>query len=299
MPTLEQLVRERTSRLNRAPEALVSSVEKIQRGLLQDVLALLTDLQREGDTIVRSAENLTKAAQITEALKSVLTGKDYLTALTRFANEFDATKVANDKIFDKAFPDFTTSELADLTLANSKAAAIEALAGATATTNFLRPLQGAIEQAVTSGANWRDTLQILSRLTVGDAEYQGKLAQHAKQVAWDALAVADRTYADNVAQDLGAEWFLYAGTEIATTREFCRDRVGKYYTRPMIEAWAELDWSGKMAETTNANTIFQNLGGWNCRHVLVPVSAAVVPEWLRAKAEGRTTGQSSVARAGG
>lgn len=299
MPTLLELVRDRTTRLNRAPEALVSSVEKIQRGLLQDVLKLVAELDRDGEVIVRSAANLTKAAQITEALKGVLTGKEYLTALTRFANEFDATKQANDKLFAKAFPDFQTSELADLTLANSKAAAIEALAGATATTNFLRPLQGVIEQAVTSGANWRDTLQILTRLTVGDAEYQGKLAQHAKQVAWDALAVADRTYADNIAQDLGAEWFLYAGTEIATTRPFCEERVGKYYTRAQVEAWAELDWAGKMKETTNANTIFQNLGGWNCRHVLVPVSAAAVPEWLRAKTEGRTTGQSSTARAGG
>lgn len=299
MPTLLELVRDRTARLNRAPEALVSSVEKIQRGLLQDVLRLVADLQRDGDVIVRSAANLGKAAEITEALRGVLTGKDYLTALTRFANEFDATKKANDKIFAKAFPDFEASELADLTLANSKAAAIEALAGATATTNFLRPLQGAIEQAVTSGANWRETLQVLSRLTIGDAEYQGKLAQHAKQVAWDALAVADRTYADGVAQDLGAEWFLYAGTEIATTRPFCEERVGKYYTRAQVESWASLEWAGKMNETTNANTIFQNLGGWNCRHVLVPVSAALVPEWLRAKTEGRTTGQSSTARAGG
>lgn len=299
MPTLQELIRARSARLNRAPEALVSSVEKIQRGLLQDVLRLVADLERDGDNIVRNAANLTRASQITEALRGVLTGKDYLTALTQFASEFDATKVANDKIFDKAFPDFSASELADLTLQNSKAAAIEALAGATATTNFLQPLKGAIEQAVTSGANWRDTLQILSRLTVGDAEYQGKLAQHAKQVAWDALAVADRTYADNLAQDLGAEWFLYAGTEIQTTRPFCQERVGKYYTRAMVESWAELDWAGKMKETTNANTIFQNLGGWNCRHILVPVSAAVVPEWLRARAEGRTTGQSSTAQAGG
>lgn len=278
MPTFNQLVRDRAARLNRAPQALLTRVDRIQKSALQTVIELLGSLERDGDTIIRNASNLAKSAEITNALKGILTGKEYLSALAEFASEFDKTKVANDKIFAKTFTDFTTNEVADLTLQQSKAYAVELLAGATAQTGFLLPLRGAIEQAVTSGASWQQTLKQMSTLINGDADVLGKLEQHVKQVAWDALAVADRSYSFSVAEDLGAEWFLYAGTEIQTTREFCQERVGKYFRRAEIESWANLDWAGKMQDTTNSTTIFQNLGGWNCRHVLVPVSAAIVPD---------------------
>jgi hypothetical protein len=300
MPSIQDLIRDRTKRLNAAPDRLLSSVARIQRGILGPILDQLDTLERDASgAIIRSAANLTRAAEITQSLKAVLTGKEYLQALAAFAGEFDASKRTNDAIFRKAFPEFQVSEMADLTLTTSKAAAVDLLAGATATTNFLLPLRGAIEQAVTSGADWRTTLREMTKLINGDADIHGKLEQHVKQVAWDALAVADRSYSAAVSDDLGVEWFLYAGTEIATTRPFCQERVGKYYTRAMVESWADLEWAGKMNENTNSATIFQNLGGWNCRHVLVPVSAASVPEWLRAKVEGRTTGQSSVALNGG
>lgn len=287
MATVQQLINERVARLSRAPEALVTQAEKLQRGILQKLLGELAGLTREGDAIARSAENLTKAAEITAQLQQVLTGREYLTILTEFASEFEASKKTSDRLFRLTFPDFQPSELADLTLATAKARAVDQLAGATATTNFLEPLRGALEQAVTSGASWTETLKTMSRLVVGDEEYQGKLARHVKQVAWDALATADRSYNDAVAQELDAEWFLYSGTELPTTRDFCRERVGKYFTRAQIESWASLDWDGKMAETTNANTIFQNLGGWNCRHILVPVSAAAVPQYVKNLTEGR------------
>lgn len=288
MPTLQELVRERTRRLNAAPAELLADVGKIQRGVLTRINDLLTTLDVDATgAIVRSAANLTKAAEITGALKSILTGPEYLKALATFASQFDAAKETNDRLFRKSFKEFSASEVADITLATSKASAVELLAGATATTNFLLPLKGAIEQAITSGADWRTTLREMTTLINGGADTAGKLEQHVKQVAWDALAVADRSYADAVSQDLGVEWYLYAGTEIATTRPFCQERVGKYYTRRMIETWADLDWAGKMKDNTNSATIFQNLGGWNCRHVLVPVSRASVPDYVLNMAEGR------------
>jgi hypothetical protein len=80
-----------------------------------------------------------------------------------------------------------------------------------------------------------------------------------------------------VASDaVGAEFFLYQGRPIDTTRPFCRARAGKYWHRREIESWADEEWSGKTKGTTTA-TIFNYLGGYNCRHVLVPVRQDVVP----------------------
>lgn len=286
MATLRQLINDRSDRLARAPEQLVTRVERLQRGIFQRILARLNELKRNAaGAIERTAENLAVAAQVTEELRGVLTGPEYLGALAQFAAEFDKSKATQDEIFRRTFPEYTSSELGDLTLATSKARAVELLAGATATTGFLEPLRGAIEQAVTSGSSWVETVQQLSGLINGTADVQGKLARHVKQVAWDALAVADRSYAEAVASDLQVEWYFYSGTELPTTRDFCRERLGKYWHESEIRAWASLDWGGKMTESTNSTTIFQNLGGWNCRHVLVPVSTSAVPAADRARIE--------------
>jgi hypothetical protein len=92
----------------------------------------------------------------------------------------------------------------------------------------------------------------------------------------DLVSVYERTATSVAAEAVGAEFFLYQGRPIDTTRPFCRDRSNKYYHKREIAGWADEDWNGKMAGTTSA-TIFQYLGGYNCRHVLVPVRQDQVP----------------------
>jgi hypothetical protein len=89
-----------------------------------------------------------------------------------------------------------------------------------------------------------------------------------------------RTATAAVAEQVQAEFFLYQGRPIKTTREFCAEREGKYWHREEIKQWgrdaaAGDGWDG-MVEGTNEQTIFLHLGGWygarnSCRHVLLPV----------------------------
>jgi len=54
------------------------------------------------------------------------------------------------------------------------------------------------------------------------------------------------------------------------TRDFCSDHAGGIYTQEEIESWADDDWSGKIPGTT-PETIWVNLGGYNCRGTLIPI----------------------------
>lgn len=69
-----------------------------------------------------------------------------------------------------------------------------------------------------------------------------------------------------------------------TTRPFCKARAGKFFHRSEVEAWASMDWAGKMAGT-DARTIFVTRGGYNCQHSLLPVSKFAVPAADRARIE--------------
>lgn len=92
-----------------------------------------------------------------------------------------------------------------------------------------------------------------------------------KQQAHDLLWQTTRNYQQAVSEDLGIKHYLYAGTQIETSRDFCKNRIGKVYTKDEIESWASLNWAGKISATTKAS-IFVYAGGYNCRHTFRPIS---------------------------
>jgi hypothetical protein len=95
--------------------------------------------------------------------------------------------------------------------------------------------------------------------------------------------------------ELGIEWFEYLGGEIPTTRPFCEHREGEIFHRKEIEAWGDGKnsggirdirdgtWAGRI-DGTDSKSIFTLVGGWNCRHYLVPVPDRKVPETVKARA---------------
>ncbi len=99
--------------------------------------------------------------------------------------------------------------------------------------------------------------------------------------------------------DLDTEWFMYTGSNIETTREFCQHLTEKKYIHrseiPTIltgkiddHQCAIYDKTGLpygMIEGTTPENFQVNCGGWNCRHQLVPVADAVVPSDVRRRFE--------------
>lgn len=87
----------------------------------------------------------------------------------------------------------------------------------------------------------------------------------------DALYQFSRAYTEEITKALDTKYYYYMGTKIKTTRSFCRDRVGKAYKKSEVQGWAKLDWGGKIAGT-NGQNIVMYVGGYNCRHRLLPIS---------------------------
>jgi hypothetical protein len=91
--------------------------------------------------------------------------------------------------------------------------------------------------------------------------------------------MTDRSYTQTIADEVGYNWFLYAGGLMKTTRQFCKERNGGYYHRNEVAEWPQTagDWNGKMYGT-NESTIFVTAGGYNCQHSIMPVSVFAVPK---------------------
>jgi hypothetical protein len=131
---------------------------------------------------------------------------------------------------------------------------------------------------------------------------QGAFARYATTYATTALSQYTGQHNQLLTKDLGLEWFMYVGSNIETTREFCEVLTKKKWIHKseiptILQGKIEMPDGeivevaiydktglpkGMIADTTPEN--FQcNCGGWNCRHQLIPVADAVVPSDMRAR----------------
>jgi hypothetical protein len=147
-----------------------------------------------------------------------------------------------------------------------------ALLGAGIRDNFSTAIQEVLKDniaGVGTRAKLNDTLR---KFIEGTPENAPFLNRYIKQTTNDSVMTFNAEYIQTISDDLGVEYYLYAGTLIEDSRSFCQARSGRYFTTDEVKAWANLKgWQGRMAGT-NSNTIFIYRGGYNCRHQLWPVA---------------------------
>jgi hypothetical protein len=143
---------------------------------------------------------------------------------------------------------------------------------------LLNPIAQEVGAYIATGSRYNDLVNAVSNIVTGGGQTDGAILGNARAEVGQLVSIYERTATVITADAVGAQFFLYQGRPIDTTRDFCRVRAGKYWHRKEIEAWADEDWKGKM-EGTTSTTIFNYLGGYGpCRHVLVPVRQSAVPK---------------------
>lgn len=272
------LIVKKVKKLDSIPKKFLTDVQKSQYQVLDKLLTEFGKLELDvAGNIKMNSANMILLEDINNELAMIFNESEYIDSVIDFASSFDINKSITDKYFSNIFKDFKQGDFSNAVYETSKRNAIESLSSSTVKTKFLEPLKAEMTQMVSSGMSFQDSVQRLRDYAIGDGENAGKLLQYSKQIAYDTLAVSDRAYTSAVAEELDAEWFYYAGGLIATSRPFCEERNNKYFYYLEVQEWASLDWGGKIANTTPQN-IYENLGGYNCNHVLIPVSIDQVPK---------------------
>lgn len=154
-------------------------------------------------------------------------------------------------------------------------------------------LLGGIESGLSSALSQAMNWQVLSRATGAEMrtamrailDANGLAVRNISTTASDALYTFSRGYSLAVAEGLKLKYYFYMGTRIVTTRDFCNQRYGRPYTQAEVESWASLTWGGKIPGTTTV-TIFWYLGGYRCRHRLLPISKSMY-DYLINKTNGK------------
>jgi len=277
VPTLAEIIKEKHDRLDAVPTAFNKRVIDSQKEIFAELLELLDKLDKSNGEIIISAKNLEIIDDILEKLQGVVNQSEYVSAVRDFAKEFDQQGKITQEYFEKAFDRTEFTKLQEAVLKAKKREAVELLVGGNLDGALYSPIRKILTNSVSSGSSLKDTIAGLRLVIEGGDSRLGTLDRYTKQIAYDAMATADRAYTNAIADEIGAEWYKYVGGIIRDTREFCESRNGNYYHRKEVEEWGLLkEWDGK-AKGTNDKTIFILAGGYNCQHSILPVLMSSVP----------------------
>jgi hypothetical protein len=138
----------------------------------------------------------------------------------------------------------------------------------------IRQVKAQTVKAIASGKAFKEFVDDMEGFILGDENKLGVTSAHLLTATRDVFAQNDRSLTKQYADELGLDKFIFSGGLMKTTRDFCRSRNGKIFTRKEIEGWKDLEFDGK----PGGYVPFLDVGGYNCRHVLDPISDEVANE---------------------
>jgi hypothetical protein len=295
--------------LDKAADGFDSIANAEQKKIYEEVITLAKDLETDiFGKVKQTITNLKRLNQIKAKLAALSKDKEWVAGIGKFVKYFDILQRQQNAYFSTAFPQLTLGESAKKRNEMIKQIAvnntIEALMGDGLKANVTDKLNDILLRGVTSGAKWADLQQELRDHLMGKEGGQGAFARYATTYATTALSQYTGQNNQMMTKDLGLEWFMYTGSNIETTREFCEVLTKKKWIHKseiptILQGKIEMPDGevvevaiydktglpkGMIADTTPEN--FQcNCGGWNCRHQLIPVADAVVPKSVRDRME--------------
>ena len=125
------------------------------------------------------------------------------------------------------------------------------------------------KQKIAGKTNTEDFKTAVDELkqTYGSTVTGNNLAVYSSQIVGDALMGFDGQFAKYRADQIGLTSFIYYGSIIRDSRDFCVEHANKIFTEEEARDLWQSEWQGK-----SGSDPFLDRGGYNCRHHWQPVS---------------------------
>lgn len=269
---LQALIDKSLDALESVPDTFIGMINGHNEYLWKELLKLLKELELDNGIVVASAKNLALSQEIADKMRQVMLGGDYLNGLRDFLTAFDEQSLMVNQIFAGEFDDFVSDKaLYNLVVNQAKRTTLALFDQSAIDKAWIEPLKRIINDNILVNASYTELVGVLQEFALGSGEKAATLTRYAQLYARDSFNIFNRNYTHLLSEDVGAEYFEYAGGRVRDSRDFCLQRVGRIYSKSEIEGWASESWQGKRPET-DKKTIFSYAGGYNCMHSILPVS---------------------------
>ena len=258
-------------------ERLLADMQSLQGRLSGRIATAIADLEISGGVLVASEANLARLAEVMQAIEDGFVDPEWTRAVTEYLRTFDALG-RNTGAWAAELGATSPNLLVALSRSYKTIAAEYLLNAQSFSLTLLNPIAQEVGTYIATGGRYADLVSSVTQIVTGGDQTDGAILGNARTAVNDLVSVYERTATSVVADAVGADWFYYQGRPIKTTRPFCEARSNKYFHRKEIQEWGDIPkWNGRMPGTTPV-TIFQFLGGYGCRHSLIPVRQSAVPQ---------------------
>lgn len=262
---IDKKARQKIATVKKSEKKLIETAAKQERKLNNFLISVfLPTLDIKDGRIINTTNNLKKvntAASLKKFLKNVINENILKTYLKGFSDInkntanlydlFDPPKATKNRIFNRSeiISDGFLTELFD-------------------NNEVQKEIQGTFRNAITTESKVSDLKNLLSEQIKGTDKKMGVLEGFHYSQGKNEFQAYTRGLDVEFSKALKLNYFIYQGGKINTTRDFCDERNGGTFTREEVEDWQGLTWQGKK----EGHNIFIDLGGYNCRHDLTPIT---------------------------
>lgn len=123
-----------------------------------------------------------------------------------------------------------------------------------------------------AGMDLKSFVKAFKSFFLTNRQSTGVVVKQFERAAFDSFQTFDRTVQNQIGSELQLGYALFAGTEIKTSRTWCKKRKGRIFSRAVVESWNGDSWDGKILGTD----VKETLGGYGCRDHLSWLSAEMV-----------------------
>ena len=138
----------------------------------------------------------------------------------------------------------------------------------------LPEVRKALNNAAMGQADLFSTIDSIGDVLAGDGEVDGIFARNATRIARDSFYQYQGAINQTIALEFEMNAYRYIGSIVDETRPQCERWVEQEYIL-FSELQAEIDWALSldrgMIKETDIDTFGIYRGGWNCRHLAIPV----------------------------
>lgn len=261
---------------DKAVEKLLTEITAFQERTATRLAGILAQLEIEGGRLVASRANMAALSTVINELEAGFADRKWQAAVGEYLASF--TELEDGlKAYAGGFGALDTGLLTTLKTQYQTISANYLLDASSFTRTLQQPIVQEVGAHIAAGGRYRDLVGAVSNIVTGGEDSDGAILGNARTAVNDMVSIYERTATQAAATTVGAEFFIYQGKPIDTTRDFCRAREGHAWHKEEVESWGNLEWAGQIPGT-NSTTIFSLLGGYNCRHVLVPIARRDVPK---------------------
>lgn len=272
----------------------------LQQRVYDEIVLLLKDLDLKGERIATTVKNLRAIGNINRRLKKIILDEGYREQVKEFLEVYNLIASAQNQYFKQVENKFKPTKLLQAVREVSINSTLDGLTEAGLTANVIDPIKNMLQKSITTGGSYKELAETVRVNLTDDETGDGLMTRYLKTYTTTSVAQYSRNYSQTVAEGLQFRWFRYTGSNMETTRCFCRAMTEKeYFHRSEIpdllkgefpefekldcELNSKTGLPAGMINGTNVSNFMTNAGGWNCQHSIFPVPDSAVPQELREK----------------